>query len=165
MAVSSPAFIDGETIPDVHSCFGENTSPALAWDGIPEDAQSLALIVDDPDSAPPGFIHWVIYNIPPEGAGLPGAVPGDAELADGSRQAQNDFAPYGAGAFPGGAEIKLVGYDGMCPGGEHRYVFTLYALDTLLDIPAGSLPADVKAALAGHILDQAQLIGRFAPPQ
>lgn len=165
LEISSTAFDPGGAIPDRHTCAGDNVSPPLAWSGIPEQTETLALLVEDPDSNPPGFSHWVIYNIPAAATGLEEDVPNDAELADGSQQGSNDFAPYGAGTFPGGAVIKMIGYDGPCPpGGAHHYVFTLYALDTSLDLPATARAEDVKMALAGHVLAQAELIGLFALP-
>lgn len=165
LTITSSAFQHEGDIPTEYTCFGQNISPALEWSGVPDGAQSLALLVDDPDSVPPGFVHWVIFNIPPTAAGLPEDVPGGPTLPDGSRQGSNDFAPYGAGTFPGGAAIKLVGYDGPCPGGQHRYVFALYALDTLLDVPAEATMAQVLEAMQGHILAQAEIIGLFTPPQ
>ena len=165
LAIRSSAFEPGGTIPVLYSCHGDNLSPPLTWTGVLEGSETLALLVDDPDSRPPGFVHWVIYDIPAPSTGLAEGVPGGAELADGSRQGSNDFAPYGPGTFPGGAEKRLVGYDGPCPpGGEHRYVFTLYALDTPLELPVGATMAEVEAAMEGHILAQAELTGRFAPP-
>jgi hypothetical protein len=164
LALASRAFEPNGVIPDKYSCFGQNVSPPLAWEGVPQGTQSLALLVDDPDSQPPGFVHWVIFNIPPTAAGLAEDVPGGGSLEDGSLQGSNDFAPYGPGTFPGGAEIKLIGYDGPCPGGEHRYVFRLYALDTTLDLAAEVTMAEVLTAMEGHVLAQAELIGRFAPP-
>ncbi|MGD8626272.1 MAG: YbhB/YbcL family Raf kinase inhibitor-like protein [Anaerolineae bacterium] len=164
LVLSSDAFAPDELIPDRYSCFGQNVSPPLSWEGVPEGAQSLALLVDDPDSRPAGFVHWVIYNVPPSAAGLPEGVPGGGRLEDGTLQGRNDFASYGSEAFPGGAEIKRVGYDGPCPPGEHRYVFRLYALDTVLDLAAEATLDQVLVAMEGHVLAQAELMGRFAPP-
>jgi len=132
---------------------------------VPEGTQSLALLVDDPDSQPPGFVHWVIYNIPPTAVGLPEGVPGEATLDDGTLQGSNDFALFaGEGeTFPGGALINRIGYDGPCPGNPHRYVFTLYALGTLLDLPAQATIAQVLEAMQGHILAQAEVIGVYSP--
>jgi Raf kinase inhibitor-like YbhB/YbcL family protein len=121
------------------------------------------LLVDDPDSRPPGWVHWVIYNIPATTTALPEGFPPDATLADGTLQGRNDFYPYGAGTFPGGAQINLIGYDGPCPGGPHRYVFTLYALDTLLELPAEATMAEVLDAMQGHILGQVALTGVYTP--
>jgi Raf kinase inhibitor-like YbhB/YbcL family protein len=123
------------------------------------------LLVDDPDSQPPGFVHWVIYNIPATVAGFPEGLPAEGTLADGTLQGMNDFALFvGEGeTFPSGAPIKRIGYDGPCPGNQHRYVFTLYALDILLDLPAEAAMADVLEAMEGHVLDQAELIGMYTP--
>jgi Raf kinase inhibitor-like YbhB/YbcL family protein len=145
MEIYSSAFEPGGDISDQYSCFGENVSPSLTWSTVPEEARSLALIVHDPDSQPPGFVHWVIYNVPPTVTGLPEAIPAEAVLGDGTLQGSNDFARHGGGTFPGGAPINQVGYDGPCPGTEHRYIFTLYALDTRLDLPAGATRDQVLA--------------------
>jgi Raf kinase inhibitor-like YbhB/YbcL family protein len=164
MVLTSSAFGPNEVIPDEYSCFGQNLSPPLSWEGVPEGTQSLALLVDDPDSRPAGFVHWVIFNIPPTAPSLPEGMPGGGRLEDGTLQGRNDFASYGSEAFPGGAEIKRVGYDGPCPPGEHRYVFRLYALDTVLDLAAEATMDQVVAAMEDHVLAQAESIGRFAPP-
>jgi Raf kinase inhibitor-like YbhB/YbcL family protein len=171
LKISSTAFEHEGVIPDLYSCFGDNLSPALEWSGVPADAQSLLLFFHDPDagfesgaSVEPGFVHWVVFNIPPAATGYPENMPAGDTLDDGASQGSNDFAPYGEGTFPGGAPIKLIGYDGPCPGDEHRYVFALYALDALLDLEAGAVPADVLAAMEGHVLAEAELMGRFAPP-
>jgi Raf kinase inhibitor-like YbhB/YbcL family protein len=165
LTLTSSAFEDGGTIPNQYSCFGDNISPALAWTGVPEEAESLALLMDDPDSQPPGFVHWVTYNIPTESDGFPEDIPAGPTLDDGTLQGTNDFAPFGAGNMPGGAPVKIVGYDGPCPGDEHRYVFTLYALDTTLDLPAEVILPEVVAAMEGHILDQAEIVGLYDPPE
>ncbi len=165
LEVSSTAFEPGGEIPIQHSCEGDNLSPPLQWSGVPEGTQSLALLVDDPDSQPPGFVHWVVYNIPSSVAGLPEGVPGEATLGDGTLQGTNDFARFvGEGeTFPGGAPIKRIGYDGPCPGNPHRYVFALYALDTFLDLPPEATMAQVLEALDGHVLAQAELDGIYTP--
>lgn len=165
LGITSTAFEAGGTIPERYSCFGENLSPPLAWTGVPPGTQSLVLLVDDPDSRPPGFVHWVIFNIPPTAAGLPEGMPAEPELGDGTRQGNNDFAPYGPGTFPGGASIHLIGYDGPCPGNEHRYVFALYALDAALDLAPEATMAQVLDAMEGHVLAQAELVGLYAPPE
>jgi hypothetical protein len=165
LAIASSAFEPGGAIPSRYTCFGQNLSPPLEGMGVPESAQGLVLLVDDPDSSPPGFVHWVIYNIPPTTTGLPEGVPPETALQDGSLQGKNDYAPFGGGTFPGGVPINLIGYDGPCPPeGEHRYVFTLYALDALLDLPAEATMEEVKEAMAQHVLAQAEVLGRFAPP-
>ena len=164
LQVSSSAFASSGDIPVRYSCFGQNLSPALAWIGVPSGAESLALLVDDPDSQPPGFVHWVLYNIPPTVTGLAEGVPSTGTLADGTLQGSNDFASFVGDVFPDGAAINGVGYDGPCPGGRHRYVFTLYVLDTVLILPPESTRAQVMQAMAGHVLDRAELMGVFAPP-
>lgn len=139
---------------------------------MPEGAQSLLLFAYDPDagaesgaSVPQGFVHWIAYNIPPSTTGYPEGMPGGDTLGDGALQGSNDFADFAGEAFPGGATIKGIGYDGPCPGNQHRYVFALYALDALLDLPAGAAMAEVLGAMEGHIMAQAELMGLYAPPQ
>jgi hypothetical protein len=107
----------------------------------------------------------VIYNLPPSSTGLPEGVPGEATLPDGSLQGANDFAPYAqeGQTHPGGAPINRVGYDGPCPPAAHRYVFTLYALDAVLDLPAEATKAELLAAMEWHVLGQAELTGVFTP--
>jgi Raf kinase inhibitor-like YbhB/YbcL family protein len=132
---------------------------------VPEGTQSLALVVDDPDSQPPGFAHWVLYNLPPTSTGLPEGVPAERTLPDGSLQGQNDFALFAeeGQTHPGGAPICRVGYDGPCPPSAHRYVFRLYALDAVLDLPEEATMADLLAAMEGHVLGQAELTGVYTP--
>lgn len=163
--ISSSAFEPGGEIPVQYSCDGANLSPPLEWSGVPEGMQSLALLVDDPDSEPPGFVHWVIYNIPPTACGFPEGVPAEASLDDGTLQGTNDFALFvGEGeTFPSGAFINRIGYDGPCPGNPHRYVFTLYALDSLIDLGAEATMAQVLEAMERHILAQAEVIGIYSP--
>ncbi len=161
-------------MPAKHSCFGENLSPTLAWTGVPEAAQSLLLLLYDLDaganrgaSTSLGFAHWIVYNIPLSTTGYAEGVPAGEALADGAQQGTNDFAPFreAGEAFPGGAPVKLVGYDGPCPpGGEHRYQFHLYALDIRLDLQEAATMAQVREALEGHVLAEAVVMGLFAPP-
>lgn len=165
LEISSGAFEPGGEIPIQYTCEGANLSPLLEWSGVPEGTQSVALLLDDPDSQPPGFVHWVVYNIPSTSEGLPEGVPAEASLPDGTLQGTNDFALYvGQGeTFPGGAPINLIGYDGPCPGNQHRYVFTLYALDALLDLPAEATMAEVLQAMEGRVLGQVELTGVYTP--
>jgi len=165
LSLSTTAFAPGGDIPVKHSCFGENLSPPLAWTGVPAETESLALVVDDPDSQPAGFVHWVVYNLPPTATGLPEGLPAEGMLGDGTIQGKSDFAPFEGQTFPSGAAINGVGYAGPCPPGRHRYVFTLYALDARLELPAEATAAEVLAAVQGHILTQALLAGAFTPPQ
>jgi Raf kinase inhibitor-like YbhB/YbcL family protein len=165
LKVSSVAFDAGAEIPVRHSCFGANLSPPLTWSGLPGETASLVLVVDDADSQPPGFVHWVVYNLPATTSGLPEGLSAQGELDDGTLQGTNDFAPFVGQTFPSGAAINRVGYDGPCPPGRHRYVFTVYALDTQLDLPAEATADQVLTAMQGHVLTQALLAGVFTPPQ
>jgi len=165
LQVSSAAFEPGSEIPVQYSCQGANLSPPLEWSGVPEGTQSLALVVGDPDSQPPDFVHWLIYNIPPSSTGLPEGVPAEATLPDGTLQGVNDFALFAeeGQTHPGGAPINRIGYDGPCPPAAHRYVFTLYALDIFLDLPAEAAKADLLVVMEGHVLGQAEFTGVFTP--
>jgi Raf kinase inhibitor-like YbhB/YbcL family protein len=149
LSVSSPAFQEGESIPTKYTCEGQNISPLLTWSEPPAGTQSLALIVDDPDAPGRVFTHWVLFNLPADSRELAEAMPVQAQLPDGSLQGKND----------GG---KL-GYIGPCPppGSPHRYQFTLYALDQLLDLEAGASKQQVIDAMQGHILAQGQLTGIY----
>jgi Raf kinase inhibitor-like YbhB/YbcL family protein len=167
LQVYSSTFDPGGEIPVQYTCHGANLSPPLEWSGVPQGAQSLALVMDDPDSQPPGFVHWVIYNIPATATGLPEGVPATPSLPDGARQGANDYAPLAeeGQTFPRGAPINRVGYDGPCPPGAHRYVFKLYALDAVLDLLPESTRAELVAVMEGHVLGEVELAGVFTPPQ
>ena len=123
-----------------------NLSPALSWSNVPPDTQSLALVCVDTDA---DFVHWVIHNIPATATGLPEGVPSDAELEDGSLQGTSDYGE--------------LGYGGPCPppGETHTYVFTLYALDTMLDVPAGADADAVLQAAQAYILAEATVAGSY----
>lgn len=174
LTLSTTAFEPGAAMPAKHSCFGDNLSPALAWTGVPEAAQSLLLLLYDLDagadrgaSTSLGFAHWIVYNIPLSTSGYAEGLPAGEALPDGALQGTNDFAPFRTAgeAFLGGAPVKLVGYDGPCPpGGDHRYQFHLYALDARLDLPAAATMGQVLEAMEGHVLAEARVIGLFAPP-
>jgi len=174
LAISSEAFEPNGEIPEKHSCLGDNVSPALEWSGVPGETQSLLMLVYDLDagsesgsSTSLGFAHWIVFDIPPTTTGYPENMPPGGNLEDGALQGSNDFAQFeteGA-TFPGGAPVKLVGYDGPCPGGKHRYSFTIYALDTFLNLPAEATMAEVLDTIEGHILIQAEVIGSYDPSQ
>lgn len=146
--LSTKAFTEGGTIPKKYTCDGDDVSPGLAWTSIPSGTQALALIADDPDAPVGRWSHWISWNIPPDRA-LPEGVPKNEELSDGMRQGRNDF--------------KRVGYGGPCPppGKPHRYFFKLYALDAKLDLKAGSARTDLESAMKGHVLAEAQVMGRY----
>lgn len=149
LSISSPAFGEGDKIPPEYTCEGQDISPQLDWDGIPEETKSLALIVDDPDAPGGTFTHWVIFNIPPDSNELSEALPLTPKLSDSSVQGGNDFGK--------------IGYGGPCPppGKPHGYRFSLYAIDKHLDLGAGSSKNQVLDAIKGHILAQGQLTGIY----
>jgi Raf kinase inhibitor-like YbhB/YbcL family protein len=149
LEVTSSVFSEGEMIPTRHSCDGPDVSPDLAWSGVPENAQSLALICDDPDAPMGTWVHWVLFNIPGGANGLPGEISPDAILENGARHGKNDFG--------------RLGYGGPCPpGGTHRYFFKLYALDTKLDLESGITKAQLLEAMENHILAEARLMGKYS---
>jgi Raf kinase inhibitor-like YbhB/YbcL family protein len=139
--ITSNAFQEGEAIPTKHTCDGDDLSPALSWGNVPEGAQSLALICEDPDAPTGTFEHWIIYNLSPTVTVLAEGVPATELLPDGSVQGRNDF--------------KRTGYGGPCPppgDKAHRYFFRLYALDTQIRLPAGAGREEFGRAIEGHIL-------------
>lgn len=152
LILESPAFPDGGPIPIEYTCDGRDISPPLAWHGVPEGTQSLVLIVDDPDAPDPRaprmtWVHWVLYNLPPQTTGLPAGMRG-ADLPAGTREGINDW--------------KRGGYGGPCPPiGRHRYFHKLYALDIELSSPARATKPGIEAAMQGHVLDQSVLIGTY----
>jgi len=154
MKLTSPAFGAGDAIPKEYTEDGTYVSPALRWQEVPGGTKSFALICDDPDAPDPDapkmtWVHWVLYNLPPDVSELPKGMPADKELPSGAKQGTNDF--------------KKIGYGGPAPpaGKPHRYFFKLYALDTKLDLPAGATKAQVEKAMAKHILGKGELMGRF----
>ena len=146
--LTSTAFSEGEMIPTRYTCDGEDVSPPLAWSGVPESAQSLSLICDDPDAPVGTWDHWVLYNIPPASSGLPEAVATDPTLESGAVNGKNSWG--------------RLGYGGPCPpGGTHRYFFYLYALDIQLALASGATSAQLRQSMEGHILAEGQLMGRY----
>ncbi len=149
MTITSPAFEEGNPIPAKYSCKGEDISPELKWSGAPDGTETFALICDDPDAPVGTWIHWVYFNIPAGRSGLPEAVPGGKEPEIGGIQGKNSW--------------KRNDYGGPCPpGGTHRYFFKLYALDTALDLKPSANKKKLLAAIEGHILGEAQLMGTFS---
>lgn len=153
LTLSSPAFADAAAIPARHSCDGEGVSPALRWSDAPGGTRCFALIVDDPDAPDPAaprriFVHWVLHDLPATASGLDeGVAPG--ALPAGARSGRNDAGGHG--------------WTGPCPPiGRHRYFFRLHALDAMLgDLGADAGRAEVEAAMAGHILETAELMGTY----
>ena len=148
LEITSSAFSNGEMIPARYTCDGSDVSPDLSWRGVPNSAKSLALICDDPDAPMGTWVHWVLFNIPAEAVGLPAEISSSATLENGARHGKNDF--------------RRLGYGGPCPpGGTHRYFFKLYALDTELKLDSGITKAQLVEAMQGHILAEAQLMGKY----
>jgi hypothetical protein len=149
MKLTSPAFEPNQLIPSQYTCDGEDLSPPLNWDEPPAGTKSLALICDDPDAPRKTWVHWVVYNLPPT----------TRSLAENISTSERNLA----GGFQGLNDFKKLQYGGPCPpGGTHRYFFKLYALDTMLNLESGATKAQVEAAMAGHILAQTELIGRYS---
>jgi Raf kinase inhibitor-like YbhB/YbcL family protein len=152
LALTSPAFTAGAAIPPAHTCDGNDRSPPLAWSGVPAGTKSLALVVDDPDCPDPAapkrtWVHWVVWDLPPDisrlDAGASGRLPG------GAREGTNDS--HGRG------------WEGPCPPlGRHRYFHKLYALDRVLGELHNPTKAGLLAAMEGHVLGSAELMGTYA---
>ena len=147
--VTASAFPAEGTIPKKFTCDGPDVSPPLAWGGAPPGTQSFALIMDDPDAPVGTWVHWVLYDLPANTKELAEGVAKQEQLSNGARQGRNDF--------------RKIGYGGPCPppGKPHRYFFKLYALDKKLDLKAGASKAEAESAMKGHILAQAELMGRY----
>ena len=152
LILSSPAFASHGEIPRRHTCDGDDVSPTLTWRGVPAEAMSLVLIVDDPDAPDPAaprmtWVHWLVYNLPPSSTGLAEGVAA-AALPEGAVQGLNDW--------------KRLGYGGPCPPiGRHRYFHKLYALDTVLPDLQSPDKVKLEAAIYGHVIASAELIGTY----
>ncbi len=151
LTLTAEAFSPGQAIPVKYTCQGQDISPALAWSSAPDGTQSLALVMDDPDAPMGTWVHWVVYNIPAEAAGL----------AEAASQAKGAAFNLPAGAQQGMTSFRRASYGGPCPpSGVHRYVFHLYALDTIF-AQEGMDKAALLEAMQGHVLAQGELIGVF----
>jgi len=152
LELTSTAFKQGGAIPSKYTCEGKDVSPPLAWRGVPEGTRSLVLIVDDPDAPDPAapkmtWVHWVVFNLPGDTTDLPEGAGGTAD-PKGAASGLNDW--------------KGRGYGGPCPPvGRHRYFHKLYALDQPLPLVAGVTKAEVEAAMRGHVLASAELVGTY----
>lgn len=156
MTLTSPAFKAGERIPREFTGYGEDKSPALEWSEPPPGTKELAIVFDDPDvKRAGGFVHWVIYKIPPQTRSLKEALPRDDKLSEpnGALQGRNDF--------------RRVGYYGPLtpPGPPHHYTFRIYALDVEIDLPARATRKQLMDKMEGHILAGGELVGLFEKPQ
>ena len=149
MRLYSSAFAHEKEIPTQYTCEGTNVSPPLEWSGVPAETESLALIVDDPDAPDPAapkttWVHWLVFNLPKTTTGLPEAI---QDLPKAAQHGVNDW--------------KHAAYGGPCPPiGRHRYVFKLYALDSVLKLKKPT-KKDLEEAMQGHIVGQATLIGTY----
>lgn len=152
LRITSPAFEHGESIPRRYTCEGDDVSPPLEWSGVPKGTKSLTLIVDDPDAPDPAapkrvWVHWVLYDIPPDVTELLEGI-GGTDLPPGTLAGLNDW--------------KKVSYGGPCPPiGRHRYFFKLYALDCMLRDLEHPTKAKLERAMDGHVLAQTELVGTF----
>ena len=149
MKITSSAFNNGAAIPSIYSCKGDDISPPLHWEGEPEGTVSFALICDDPDAPMGTWVHWVYYNIPSSIHDLPQAFETGREPSAGGVQGMTSF--------------RRTGYGGPCPpeGSTHHYHFTLYALDTMLDLDAGATKHELENAIGGHVLGHGRLTGTY----
>ena len=152
LSIQSSEFEHGAAIPTIYTCQGDDISPPISWEGVPEGTQSLALIVHDPDVPSPDkpvriWVHWVLYNLPADTAGLSQHTT-SAQLPAATLEGRNDW--------------NRTGYGGPCPPmGRHRYFFTLYALDTMLGDLHQPTKDQLEKAMQGHILAEAELIGTY----
>lgn len=148
LKLTSTIFTDGGLIPGKYTCDGANVSPPLAWEGVPAQAKSLALVCQDPDAPGGVWTHWALFDLPVSAGGLPENVPASEALAGGGRQGRNDF--------------KKIGYGGPCPPhGTHRYFFRLYALDEEVSPVEGATAAELLKAMQGHIVAEGELMGKY----
>ena len=152
LSLSSAAFKEGAAIPPKYTCDGADVSPPLSWDGAPAGTKSFALIVDDPDAPAGTWVHWVLVNVPGNAITLAENIPKMETLKkelSGAVQGKNDF--------------RRIGYGGPCPppGPAHRYFFQLYALDAPLQAKPGVTKQELEAAMQGHVLMMAQLMGTY----
>lgn len=147
--LTSSAFSENGNIPIKYTCDSVNVSPPLSWSGTPAATKSFALTLEDPDAPSKTWIHWVIFNIPASQTSLPEHFPTRKEISNGIKQGTNDF--------------RNIGFGGPCPpSGAHRYFFRIYALDTMLQLPAGSTLPQLQNAMKNHILAEGELMGKYS---
>jgi Raf kinase inhibitor-like YbhB/YbcL family protein len=152
LTLRSTAFTNGGEIPSKYTCEGEDIAPPLEWEGVPEKTRSLVLIIDDPDAPDPKaprmtWVHWVLYNIPPDTGGLPEGVT-SVGLPPETEEGLNDW--------------KRTGYGGPCPPvGRHRYFHKLYALDTILEGMDMPTKTQIETAMREHVIAQTELVGTY----
>lgn len=143
MKIVSPAFLHNTLMPSKYTRDGENISPSLAFSDVPQNAESLVLIVDDPDATTGMWVHWVVYNIKPSTQNIL-----ENTIPDGGILGITDFGK--------------AGYGGPCPpSGTHRYFFKLYALDTQLSLGPNATKKEIEDAMENHVLEKAELVGLY----
>ncbi|MBW8000934.1 MAG: YbhB/YbcL family Raf kinase inhibitor-like protein [Planctomycetes bacterium] len=146
--ITSAAFEEGGMIPSKYTCDGDDVSPPLQFDGIPDGTRAIALIADDPDAPMGTWVHWVLYNLSAHTTELPENMLDDETLPDGTRQGVTDFGK--------------TGYGGPCPpSGTHRYYFKIYALDKKIDVVIVLDKDELLKQMQGHIIAQGQLMGKY----
>ena len=139
--VFSSAFESNGTIPRKYACDGKNINPPLEFEGIPEEAESLVLIMDDPDAPMKTFTHWIVWNIEPVAKIEEDSIPGIEGI--------NDF--------------RKIGYGGPCPpSGTHKYFFRIYALDKQLELKEGTSRKELESEMIGHIIAEGELMGKYS---
>jgi len=144
MKLTSPVFEHNASIPSQYTCDGGNFNPPLNISEVPENTQSLVLMVDDPDAPGGDWVHWLVWNIDPK-----------------TTQINEKSVPDNA--IEGLTSFNNRGYGGPCPpGGEHRYFFKLYALDTMIELESNANKQDLLQEMEGHIIDSVELIGLYS---
>ena len=145
MKITSQAFSDGGEIPAKYSCDGEDAIVPLKFEDIPAEAKSLVLIIDDPDAPAGTWDHWTLFNIPADAGGV--------------EEGKEPSWPHGSNSW------NRTNWSGPCPPDkEHRYYFKLFALDAMLDLQEGAAKNEVEQAMEGHVIDKAELMGRYKRP-
>lgn len=148
LSISSPAFADGDNLPEKYSCNGEDISPPIVISDAPVGTQSFVLIMDDPDAPNGTWLHWVLYNVPANVTTISEQASTKPVWEDGTMQGRNDWS-----------DAK---YGGACPpDGTHRYFFKIYALDKVLDLKKKASLNKVRKAMKGHILAEAKMMAKY----
>jgi Raf kinase inhibitor-like YbhB/YbcL family protein len=156
LKITSPAFEDGGPMAAKYTCEGSDIAPPLKWEGVPDGTRSLALIEDDPDAPDPAapkmtYVHWVLYNLPPDTGGLPEGVT-SSNLPAGTLEGLNDW--------------RRTGYGGPCPPiGRHRYFHKLYALDVVLEDLKHPTKDRLLKAMEGHVIEKTEIVGTYKKGQ
>lgn len=151
LEITSSVFQDGDKIPEKYTCDGKDISPPLKISNVPSEAETLAIVVDDPDAPGGVFDHWVIWNIPIEKNEIPEAVPTErtVDSLNGAKQGQNGFGE--------------IGYRGPCPpgGSDHDYRFKAYAIEDDVDLDSGVLKEDLEREIEGRIIEKDSIVGVY----